>query len=126
MNEKSNELLAKTYNNLNIKHIEGFLSKNVIYENQNVLEPIQARENLINYLTQKFKTIKKSNNLVYAELGYLDAQKEKPCVILSQGKKENKGALVLIESADNLITRIDICTVTPHWSKAIRTNEYPN
>ncbi|QOD60669.1 hypothetical protein H9I45_15215 [Polaribacter haliotis] len=106
--------LAKTYNNLNIKHIEGFLSKDVIYESQNVLEPIQGRENLINYLTQKFETIKKSNNLVYAELGYLDAQKEKACIILSQGEKENEGALVLIESADNLITRIDICTVAPH------------
>tara|TARA_R110002051_G_scaffold309063_2_gene381458 strand:- start:239 stop:613 length:375 start_codon:yes stop_codon:yes gene_type:complete len=118
--------LAKTYNNLNINNIENLFSKDVVYESQNVLEPIQGSENLINYLNQKFETIKKSNNLVYAELAYLDAQKEKACIILSQGDKENKGALVLIESADNLITRIDICTVAPHWSKAIRTNEYPN
>lgn len=117
--------LAKTYNNLDIRYVENLLKANVIYESQNVLTPIEGKENLINYLQNKFKIIKDTDNLVFAEIGYLDTEKSKPCIILSQGNKENKGALILIKTKDNLITRIDICTVAPHWSSAIRTNEYP-
>ncbi|WP_299061719.1 hypothetical protein [uncultured Polaribacter sp.] len=117
--------LAKTYNNLDIRYVENLLKANVIYESQNVLTPIEGKENLIDYLQNKFKIIKDTDNLVFAEIGYLDTGKSKPCIILSQGNKENKGALILIKTKDNLITRIDICTVAPHWSSAIRTNEYP-
>jgi hypothetical protein len=117
--------LAKTYNNLDIKYLSDLLSEDVRYESQNVLTPIVGKENLINYLKQKLKLIKESNHLVYAEIGFLDTKKENPCIILSQGNKESKGALVLVETIDNLISGIDICTVAPHWSTAIRTNDYP-
>ncbi|MGJ8760859.1 MAG: hypothetical protein ACSHXA_09955 [Polaribacter sp.] len=73
----------------------------------------------------KFKVVKDSNNIVFTEVGCLDAEKENPCIILSQGSKENKGGLILIETKNSLVSRIDICTVAPHWSSAIGTGEYP-
>ncbi|MFD1616083.1 hypothetical protein [Gelatiniphilus marinus] len=117
--------LAKSYNNLNQDGLESVLDENIIYESQNVLNALEGKQNVLSYLEGKFKTIHNSGNQVYAELGFLDKAKKKPCIILSQGDKENKGALILIEAKNNLITRIDICTVVPHWKSAIQTNEYP-
>lgn len=43
---------------------------------------------------------------------------------MSQGNKEKKDFLILLTIEKDKIKRIDICGV-PHWSTAIRTNEYP-
>jgi hypothetical protein len=119
------KVVAAAYNNLDVSQLVSLLHKDVVYESQNVMALIEGKENLINYLQKKFKVIKDSNNLVFAEIGYLDKEQENSCIILSQGSKENKGALILIQTIDTFITRIDICTVAPHWSSAIRTNKYP-
>lgn len=117
--------VAKSYNNLNHDVLNSVLDENIIYESQNVLKALEGKQNVLSYLEGKFKTIANSGNQVYAELGFLDEAKQKPCIILSQGDKENKGVLILVKAENNLITRIDICTVAPHWSSAIRTDEYP-
>lgn len=117
--------VAKTYNNLNQDVLVPILDEDIVYESQNVLKALKGKKAVLEYLKQKFATIRKMENQVYAELGFLDEAKQKPCIILSQGTKENKGALILIKDENNLITRIDICTVAPHWTSAIPTNEYP-
>ena len=115
--------LAKTYNNLDESFIADLLSEDIIYESQNVLTPIEGKENLLYYLKNKFKRINELKSIVFAEIGYLN---DNPCIILSQDEKENKSSLVLIEINNNkLISRIDLCTVAPHWSSAKRTGEYP-
>lgn len=130
-------LLAKAYNNLDIKEIEEILSEEIIYESQNVLKPICGKNELKTYLSAKFELIKNTKNTVFAEIGFLGEEdrsnfndlsnyKGQPCIILSQGEKENKGALILIEAANNKILRIDICTIAPHWTLANRTNQYPS
>jgi hypothetical protein len=114
--------LAKTYNNLDESFIADLLSEDIIYESQNVLTPIEGKENLLYYLKNKFKRIKELNSIVFAEIGFLN---DNSCIILSQDEKENKSSLVLIEINNNLISRIDLCTVAPHWSSAKRIGEYP-
>lgn len=125
MKKKLITQLAKCYNNLDVSYINNLLHNDVVYESQNVLTAIEGKNDVLAYLEPKFKVIKDSNNIVFAEVGYLDVEKENPCIILSQGSKENKGGLILIETKSNLISRIDICTVAPHWSSAIGTSEYP-
>lgn len=114
--------LAKTYNNLDESFIADLLSEDIIYESQNVLTPIEGKENLLYYLKNKFKRINELKSIVFAEIGFLN---DNSCIILSQDEKENKSSLVLIEINNNLISRIDLCTVAPHWSSAKRTDEYP-
>ena len=118
--------VGKAYNTLNHNVLDASLDDGIIYESQNVLKALKGKKAVMEYLEGKFATIRKLENHVYAELGFLDEAKQKPCIILSQGSKENKGALILVEENNNKITRIDICTVAPHWTSAIRTNEYPN
>lgn len=129
-------MLAKAYNKLNYKEIENVVSEDVVYESQNVLSALNGKTEVLEYLKGKFETIRKSGNLVFAEIGFLGKQeilnvnnlseyKGRPCIILSQGNKEAKGALILVESDVNEIKRIDICTVAPHWTHATRTNKYP-
>lgn len=117
--------VAKAYNSLNHDVLVPFLDEKIVYESQNVLKPLNGKNDVLEYLKHKFTTIRNKKNNVYAELGFLDVAKQNPCIILSQGTKENKGGLILVKTENNLITRIDICTVIPHWTSAIRTNEYP-
>lgn len=74
---------------------------------------------------------------VYAEIGYCGSQEGnsvqvwsayegKPCILIAQGNPNEMLALVLLEVEDKMIKRIDICTVIPHPSTAIRTGEYPS
>ncbi|TXE08551.1 hypothetical protein ES711_08595 [Gelidibacter salicanalis] len=117
--------LAKSYNKLDHDLLDSILEDNIIYESQNVLDPVVGKANVMDYLRAKFDAIRVSNNLVHAEIGFLSENSQDPCIILSQGNKDNKGALILIEENNNKIARIDICTIAPHWSSAIRTDEYP-
>jgi len=123
--EKLTITLSVAYNTLNYVVLENVLSENVKYESQNVMTPIIGKNNLLILLKGKFNTIKNSGNTVYAEIGHLHGDKAKPCIILSQGTKENKGALVYVEVEERKISAINICTLAPHWSTAIPTGEYP-
>ena len=117
--------VAKAYNNLDYTLIDNIADDNISYESQNVLNAIEGKEQVINYLKGKFEVVRNSDNLVYAELGYLAPNESEPCIILSQGNKEDQGALILVKTNHNKVIRIDICTVAPHWSEATRTHEYP-
>lgn len=62
------EIVAKTWNTLDVKHIEPYLSDDYIYESVWVLETMRGKENYIDYLKGKFEAIKKSGNKVEAEV----------------------------------------------------------
>ena len=71
------------------------------------------------YFAGKMSTIRNSPKAqVFAELGEttqypMYTVPEQPCVILAQGTKDNILAVVLFETKDTKITRIDICSVVP-------------
>lgn len=129
--------LAQMFNKLDFSGIADYFAEDIVYESQNVFVPLTGKNNLLYYLDGKFKTIRKSNKPVFAEIGIMRRQsgarvklasvkRGDHCIILSQGTVENKVALVFIKASGGLITRIDICTVVPHWSFAIGTGEYPS
>ena len=114
--------VSKAYNNLDYTLMENVFSDEVVYESQNVFSSLNGKNEVVDYLKGKFKAISSSKNLVFAELGYLP--NNKPCIILSQGSKENKGSVVLLEIENQAVARIDICTVAPHWSIVKPTGGY--
>lgn len=130
------KLYAKSWNNLDSEVLDSLLSNNVVYESQNVFTALNGKADVMEYFRGKMTTLKRAGNehKVYAEIGFYDrfngryvTQKlaGRPVVILSQGTKDVPIALVLLEVVDNLIERIDICSVAPHPLSAFRTGEYP-
>jgi hypothetical protein len=116
--------IATAYNTLNSEIFIGIIAENFIYESQHVFEPMNGKETFLKYIAGKYKTIQNSTNAVYAELAFHD---NTPCIIISQGEKENKGALLFLEltKEGDKIQRMDMCGIAPHWSSAKRTHEYP-
>ncbi len=131
---KDKELISKVgiaYNTLDYKNIEDVAAENIIYESQNVFTPLIGKGNVTEFLRKKFQAIKKSGSVVTAELATLPHSRRNadgtlsdlPCIILSQDGK--KVCLMLIEHDQDKITRIDICSVAPHWSSAKGTGIFP-
>ena len=116
--------VATAYNTLNSEVFKDIIPDDFTYESQHVFEPINGKDKFLEYIGAKYNTIQNSNNAVYAEFAY---HENSPCIIISQGDKENKGALLLLEltTEGDKIQRMDMCGVAPHWSSAKRTHEYP-
>jgi hypothetical protein len=129
--------LGKAYNTIDVSHIEDVLDDNVIYESQQVFTPLKGKEAVLNYLQKKFVTLKNTPGAeLIAELGFMGSQERayikaafvregQPCLILSQGEKDRKLAVVLVEGLKGKISRVELCTVAPHWSQVQGTGEYP-
>ncbi len=129
--------VAKAYNNLDYKEIELISSDDLTYTSQSVLTSLKGKIEVLRYLKEKFKTIKNSNNKVFAEIARMGSQQSWSiqivtvkegdlCVLISQGTTENKGGIILVDiDHQNLIKEINICTVVPHWTMAIGTGVYP-
>ena len=58
----------------------------------------------------------------------LSAWPGRPCVLLYQGedlRRLTPTALALVEVEGGLVRRVDLCTVAPSPSSAVRTGEFP-
>src|SRR5271169_6280074 len=129
--------LGKSYNTLDISYIANLLNDDIIYESQQVLAPLKGKEAVLDYLQKKFITLRNTpGSELIAELGFMGSQEHayikaafasegQPCLILSQGDKERKLAVVLVEAVKGKISRVELCTVAPHWSQVKGTGEYP-
>ena len=122
-------LLAKCWNNLDASLINGFLSKDLVYESQWVLTPLYGSANFLNYLSQKFNAIKGAMlsqvMAVSAEIGFSTELANRPCLVLTQITQESmRQVTVLIENKDDKISRIDVCFI-PNPSNTILTGETP-
>ena len=129
--------LGKAYNTLDVSHIEDLLDDKVIYESQQVLSPLKGKVAVLDYLRRKFVTLRHTPGAeLIAELGFMGSQERayikaafaiegQPCLILSQGEKDRKLAVVLVEGIKGKISRVELCTVAPHWSQVQGTGEYP-
>lgn len=116
--------IATAYNTLNPDVFTDLIADDFTYESQHVFEPMNGKETFLEYINGKYNTIKRTGALVYAEIGYYE---DAPCIIMAQGDKENKGALLFIEltSEGDKVKRMDMCGIAPNWSSAKRTHEYP-
>ena len=73
---------ARAVNLLDIKWLADSLSPDVTYTSQSVFETLKGRENVVDYLSRIFKSIRHSDKTVRAELA-ID-RSNKPCVAIFQ------------------------------------------
>jgi len=131
-------VLAKAWNTLDSSLLAPYLADGVVYESQQVLAPLVGKEAVLDHLHQKMLSLRDApaDRKYYCEIGNCGSQRGmrvmvmsavegKPCVVLAIGNRDKPVALVLLETADCLIKRVDISTVVPHPSTAIRSGEYP-
>ena len=110
------EMLAKSWNNLDVSFIEPVLAGDVVYESQWVLTPLKGKEQVLAFLKSKFGTIRDSvalnGMLVLAETGRIPKPGNRPCIVLTQtlGNEINRATL-LIEIQNKMISRIDVCFI---------------
>ena len=116
------EAYARMINNLDPKKIETILADDFVYESQMVLTPLNSKSDFLDYIYPKLETIKRTNALVFAEMGnHPDLGR---CVILAQDNLNNLQGLVFAEVENDQLKRIDLCIVPPAET-AIRSGWYP-
>jgi hypothetical protein len=122
-------MLAKCWNNLDIRFIEAELAEDIIYESQWVLRPIQGKTAFLSYLQSKFKAIRKTMQSrpmsVTAEIGLLTSFPKRHCIVLTQNtSQENRQVSVLVTVREGKIVRIEVCFI-PDPLGAKLTGELP-
>jgi len=116
---------AKMLNTLDTRHFEDILPEDFIYESQYVLQPLESKQDFLNYMTTKLQTIARTKATVFAEMGVVSAYGSKrPCVILAQNKKDNLVGLALAKVNEGKLKRLDLC-IAPSPKTAERSGEYP-
>lgn len=130
--------VATAYNTLNAAIFEHVLAPDFVYESQHVFGAMEGKATFITYIQAKYEAIEKSGALVYAEIGFSDSDNDinlsvaelmqigNASIIIAQGSKENKSALLMLEfNTEGKISRMDMCTISPNWRTAKRTGLYP-
>jgi hypothetical protein len=130
-------LYAKAWNTLSAAILLPHLSDDVLYTSQNVMDKLRGIDEVGEFIEKKIETIRSHPFAKpFAEIGFCGTQdketikvtsayENRPCVVLAQGNKEYVGGLVLLDTEDQKIKEISICTVAPHPSTASRTGIYP-
>jgi len=91
------------------------LSDDCTYSSQYVFESLNGREKIIEYLSGKIDTIKKSGHRVKAKLATLkhgaslNPPPGTPCVAMYQGDSEDISAIVFFEVKNGKIFKYDLC-----------------
>ncbi|MES2775327.1 MAG: nuclear transport factor 2 family protein [Bacteroidota bacterium] len=121
--------LAKSWNNLDTSFIEPALARNLIYESQWVLIPIEGKRAFLSYLQSKFTAIKLAMQLeqmtVTAELALHPSMQNRPCIVLTQiTKRSIIQVSVLVKVEERKIKRIEICFI-PDPADAVLSGELP-
>lgn len=124
----SEDLAVRAYaammNTGSAAHIEPLLADDFRYASQWVFKEMVGKQAYLDYITAKLETVRKSGDPIWAEVGYLDASHQRPCVVLAAGDADNLVAVVLIKTQGSSIQRMDMCAVpSPHSVE--RTGKYP-
>jgi hypothetical protein len=124
--EQSLRAYAITLKSLSASELVPLLADDFRYSSQAVVSEIESKHAFVDYISTKLEAIRKSGVRVWAEMGQIQHGFPGPCVVIAQGKQEEIVALVLATVKNGKITRLDMCTVAPHPSTAVRSGEYPS
>lgn len=116
---------ASMMNTLNAECIEPLLADDFIFESQQVFQPLESKEEFLEYIHGKLETIRRVKANVFAEMGTVDDfRQNQPCVILAQNDRDNLVGLALAQTEGEFLKRIDLCVI-PAPQSAKRSGEYP-
>jgi len=122
--EEAAEAYATAWNRLDATAFLGLLAETARYASQWVIEDLENRAAISDYLVQKLETIRESGVQVHAELGATTlGGPARPCVCMFQGDKLEMKAVVLFEVGSGQVQRLDICI--PGLYEPRRTGVYP-
>ena len=116
---------AKAWNKLECSDFLKLLDDNAHYASQWVLDELENKEAIAEYLIGKMQTVRESGSQVHAELGKARSGfgAGRDCVIMAQDRKDKIMAVVLFEVNDNRIRRYGLCM--PELLNAEGTGIYP-
>ena len=115
---------AKMMNTLEAECFAPILSPDLRYNSQWVFSEMKGKQEYLDYIRGKLKTIANSGRGPYAEIGELDEYPFGHCVILAQDNVDNLIATLLVGIEDGLVSKIDMCAVPDPYAVK-RTGEYP-
>ena len=111
-------------NTLDASRLEFLLAEDFHYASQWVLSEITSKVEYLAYITPKLEAIRRSEASVWAEMGALDRELPRPCVVMAQGDRDKLAAVVLATVEGNKIKRLDLCGApSPHSAR--RSGIYP-
>lgn len=138
--ERAGVAFATMLNNVDADAFVPLLAPNVVWESQKVLTPIQGKGDVEAHISRKTAALlaARPDFTVRAELGRCGRQdgsvrvwsatEGRPCVLIYQGadlETRRPSGLVLLETIDRLVTRVDLCTIVPPPSSAERLATFP-
>ncbi len=105
---------AQMLNTLSVTPLEPLLADEFVYESQRVFSALTSKHEFLAYIRPKLETIRSAHATVFAEMGMVTAYGEhQPCVVLSQGQRDNLVGLVLAKVCGDRLSRLDLCDVPP-------------
>lgn len=108
--------LAKVINSLDANLLEDLFDEDIVYEVQKPFFAIRGNRHIIGYLHLLFRKLKAKNRQYSADLGYYKSAKDKPCIIITNGDKNNKTAIIMVNTLDGKINRLYFCTDKHIWA----------
>ena len=138
---------CKAWNNLDVSYLENIFTNDFVYSSQMVLSNLNGKDAYLEYITEKFISIQRTNAPVKAELG---AYNNVPCVVIVQkldtpeptasfrqiinekGALENiqemtseRTGIILLTFDQGKIATATMCSVAPDIRQIARSGEYP-
>lgn len=109
------QLYADAWNTLDFSNFFCELHDDCKYTSQYVLEELDSKNKIIEYLSGKIQAVKNSGHKVLAKMATLNRGASvnpppgSPCVAMYQGRSSEIAMVVLFEVCDDKICEIDIC-----------------
>ena len=120
---------AKAWNQLDAESLTGLLSDNVCYASQWVYEELEGKQSVAGHLTRKINAIKASSLNASRHRPFAELVKTtiggpvRDAIGMTVPDSDALDCLVLLETAEGKISRIDICMVELYVP--IRSGAYP-
>ena len=122
---------ATMMNTLNAGKFTPLLADDFHYASQWVFAEIESKQEYLDYITMKLRAMKDSGAKVCAEMGEIEQSFAvlshgwgTPCVVITQGARDDVAALVFAEVKDETIRRLDMCM--PELYRWKRSGDYPS
>lgn len=115
---------GRMLNTNDIEHVVGLLADDFRYCSQAVLTDLVGKEEFLTYMRGKLAVIAGSADRPVAEMAYLPAMRNRPCLVLLDNDTGQSICTVLAMIKYGRLSRIDLCIVPPP-NTAVRTGEVP-
>jgi DNA-binding response OmpR family regulator len=115
---------AAMLNTFDVSKLEPLLADDFHYSSELALVEIRTKQGFLKYIRGKLNTLQSSGIRIWAAMGWLNQTWPGPCVVISEGGKNDLQCIVLAKVEDGKIKRLDQ-RVVPLPESAERTGEYP-